>query len=267
MPQITDQIGKSVSLNLLPKRIISLVPSITEYLYDLGLGERVVGITKFCVHPKEWLNVKEIVGGTKQQHLEKIKNLNPDLIIASKEENVKSYIEKLAINCSVYVSDVVDFESAVEMMEDIGMLVGEQKRSEKICDNIRKGIKLSKKANDINDRINVAYCIWKNPWMWAGPDTFISNMLTNCGFKNIIEKERYPEIEMNDIVEVNPKFILLSSEPFPFKAKHLKQLKTEFPQSSFIIVDGKMFSWYGSRMLKAPQYFNSLLEQLKSKLF
>ncbi|SMG35255.1 ABC-type Fe3+-hydroxamate transport system, substrate-binding protein [Marivirga sericea] len=262
MNSLTDQIGNSLNLHAAPKRIICLVPSITEYLFDLGLGERVIGITKFCVHPQEWLKEKEIVGGTKQQHIEKIKNLEPDLIIASKEENVKAYIEKLAKICSVYVSDVSDLDSALEMMKDIGKLVVERDKADKLAVDIKE------QFNDLekpSETIDVAYCIWKKPWMWAGVDTFISNMLSSCGLKNVIQKERYPAIEMNEIVDSQPEFILLSSEPFPFQDQHIKELKAGFPKSTFIIVDGEMFSWYGSRMLKAPSYFNSLLNQLKSK--
>jgi ABC-type Fe3+-hydroxamate transport system substrate-binding protein len=262
MPLIQDQIGNTIKLNTSPARIISLVPSITEYLYDLGLGERVVGITKFCVHPSDWLTEKVVVGGTKQQHLKKIRNLNPDLIIASKEENVKSYVEKLAKNCPVYVSDVSDFESALEMMKDIGELTGEANRAAEITANIRQQFNFLERSTN---SVNVAYCIWKKPWMWAGTDTFISKMMASCGFENVIDAERYPEVDMQEIVEANPDFIFLSSEPFPFQDQHIDELKADFPEANFTIVDGEMFSWYGSRMLKAPEYFASLRDQLKSK--
>ena len=262
MPAIKDQIGNQIDLDNFPIRIICLVPSITEYLFDLGLGEKVVGITKFCVHPKEWLKEKELIGGTKQQHLDKIKRLKPDLIIASKEENVKQYVEKFVKLCPVYVSDVSDFDSALRMMKDIGELADESIKAKEIIKKIHQefdSIQLP------TTKSKVAYCIWKCPWMWAGNDTFISNMLDYSGFKNIITKNRYPEIEISEVVKDNPDYIFLSSEPFPFQEKHIEELKAEFPKANFIIVDGEMFSWYGSRMLKAPQYFNSLLDQLKTE--
>lgn len=262
MTILKDQIGNIVQLESYPNRIISLVPSITEYLFDLGLNERIVGVTKFCVHPKNMLNEKEIIGGTKQQHLDKIKELQPDLIIASKEENVKQYVEKLIKICPVYVSDVNDFDSAIHMMNDIGELTSESEKAEKLIHNINQQFDAIKKPTS---PIKAAYCIWKNPWMWAGTDTFISKMLAYSGFKNIIAKNRYPEIEISEIVKANPDYIFLSSEPFPFQEKHIEELKAEFPNANFIIVDGEMFSWYGSRMIKAPQYFNSLLDQLKTK--
>ncbi|WP_375578597.1 helical backbone metal receptor [Marivirga tractuosa] len=262
MPAIQDQIGNLIELDSKSERIISLVPSITEYLDDLGLDDKVVGITKFCVHPSKWRKEKEIIGGTKQQHLDKIRDLKPDLIIASKEENVKHYVEKLSKICPVYVSDVSDFDSAIKMMTDIVELTGKTTKAEEIISSIRQRFDLIKSPSK---KLKISYCIWKEPWMWAGADTFISQMLSHCGFINIIQKDRYPEIEMSKIVKDNPDYIFLSSEPFPFQEKHIKELKEEFPNANFIIVDGEMFSWYGSRMLKAPQYFNSLLNQIKAE--
>jgi len=262
MPIITDQIGNEVDVKTWPKRIISLVPSITEYLYDLGLDDRLVGITKFCVHPMKWRKEKIIIGGTKQQHLDKIRDLKPELIIANKEENEKSYVEKLSENCPVYVSDVDDFDSALEMMQDIGQLTGELETAEEIIQNIQEQFNSIEKPSG---KINIAYCIWKKPWMWAGSDTFISEMLPYCNFENIVSETRYPEIQMNEIIGKNIDYVFLSSEPFPFQDKHVAELKAEYPHTQFIIVDGEMFSWYGSRMLKAPRYFRSLLDQLKSK--
>ncbi|WKV12374.1 ABC transporter substrate-binding protein [Marivirga harenae] len=262
MVKIQDQIGNHLSLNSKPIRIISLVPSITEFLYDLGLEERVSGITKFCVHPMSWRNEKQIIGGTKQQHLKKIKDLNPDLIIASKEENVKSFVDKLSKNCPVYVSDVTDFSTAIQMMIDIGFLTDTEEKARTITQQIKLDFD---SLHIAHQRKKVAYCIWKNPWMWAGPDTFISKMLSYSGFTNTISKERYPEINMDEIIKENPDYIFLSSEPFPFHTKHIEQLTTTYPKAKFKIVDGEMFSWYGSRMLKAPKYFNSLLHELKSE--
>jgi ABC-type Fe3+-hydroxamate transport system substrate-binding protein len=262
MLSLRDQIGNQIELISSPQRIVSLVPSITEYLYELDLDTRVVGITKFCVHPRKWLNEKEIIGGTKQQHLDKIKKLKPDFIIASKEENIKHYVEKLSKNCPIYVSDVSDFDSALGMMKAIGKLTGKEKNAEEIIQKICFEFDLIKKPTS---KTKVAYCIWKSPWMWAGADTFISKMLGFSGFENIIKSNRYPEIEMDEIVQENPDYIFLSSEPFPFQEKHIEDLKENFPNATFIIVDGEIFSWYGSRMLKAPKYFNSLIHQLEAE--
>jgi ABC-type Fe3+-hydroxamate transport system substrate-binding protein len=262
MVEIKDQIGNQLKLISDPTRIVSLVPSITEFLYDLGLDEKVVGITKFCVHPEEWRNEKEIIGGTKQQNLKKIKELNPDLVIASKEENVKTYVEKLSKYCPVYVSDVKDFDSAIHMMNDVGVLTNKNTKAIEIIQDIKRKFELLIKPTQ---KTKVVYCIWKKPWMWAGSDTFISNMLRYAGFENLISSERYPEIDMKETIKENPDYIFLSSEPYPFKEKHIEELNAEFPKLRFKIVDGEMFSWYGSRMLKAPEYFNSLIQDFKSE--
>jgi len=263
MALLHDQIGNQIELEEKPLRIVCLVPSITEYLYDLGLDDRVVGITKFCVHPVQWRKEKQIIGGTKQQNLDEIRSLQPDLIIASKEENVKSYIVKLWEHCPVYVSDVDDLTSAIDMMKDVAVLTGKEKEGDEITQAILQKFNLLKSQAD--NLIEVSYCIWRNPWMWAGTDTFISKMLSYAGFKNVISTFRYPEIEMSEMIAQKPEYIFLSSEPFPFGEPHIDELKEKYPDSKFIIVDGEMFSWYGSRMLKAPDYFNSLFNKLKTK--
>lgn len=261
MISLKDQIDKLIEVPAYPHTIISLVPSITEYLSDLGLDKRVVGITKFCVHPKQWRSEKTIIGGTKQQDLEKVRELNPTLIIASKEENEKHYVEMLSDICPVYTSDVIDLESALQMMSDIGVLTGTTKKADEITRDIQKLFEVIEKPKQ---QVKVAYCIWKKPWMWAGADTYISKMLTYCGLENIVQSDRYPEVEIAEMVERAPDYIFLSTEPYPFQAKHIEELSIEFPNAKFVLVDGEMFSWYGSRMLQVPAYFSLVLNQLKS---
>lgn len=262
MISLYDQIDKRIELSTHPKTIISLVPSITEYLYDLGLGERVVGITKFCVHPMEWRKTKTIIGGTKKQDLEKVRALNPTLIIASKEENEKQYVEMLSEICPVYTSDVVDYDTAQQMMKDIGTLTGMRQKADGITNEIDNLFRTIEKPTS---ETTVAYCIWKEPWMWAGSDTYISKMLAYAGLANIVSTERYPEVEIAEMVERAPDFIFVSTEPYPFQQKHIEELSSKYPKAKFILVDGEMFSWYGSRMLQVPAYLNSVLKQLKSK--
>jgi len=257
-----DQIGNSIELHSTPKRIISLVPSITEFLSDINLDKEVVGITKFCVHPKTWLKEKAVVGGTKQQHIDQIKDLKPDLIIANKEENTKDYVDQLADICPIYVSEVNDFDSSIEMMLSIGKITDKEDESNRLVEYIKKEFD---SLSIPNQQTKVAYCIWKNPWMWAGSANYISNMLELCGFKNVIDIHRYPEISMDDIINKKPELVFLSSEPFPFKEEHISELKKEYPNTNFKIVDGEMFSWYGSRMLKLPNYAQLLLSEIESE--
>jgi len=260
MPVFTDQTGRTVSITS-AKRIVSLVPSQTELLSDLGLNEAVVGITKFCVHPEEWFRNKTRVGGTKQVKMDIIHRLQPDLIIANKEENVKEQIEELAKHYPVWVSDVSKLEDAYEMIEQIGIITGKQNASTRIADRIQENFS---GLLTPDSRLLTAYLIWQNPYMAAGGDTFIHSMLQAAGFENIFKNEtRYPETGISGLKTANCQQILLSSEPFPFKQEHIDELQRYLPGTKILLVDGEMFSWYGSRLQYAPAYFCKLQNELK----
>lgn len=249
-----DQLGREVEISRKPKRIISLVPSQTELLFDLGLEERVVGITKFCVHPEEWFRTKTRVGGTKKLHFDVIRGLNPDLIIANKEENNREDIEALEKDFSVWLSDVNDLDSALEMIQSIAEITDSE--AFQWIDKIETGFA---ELKPLNSSKRVLYLIWKNPFIAAGSNTFINDMLERCGFENVISQTRYPELTEQQILELNPEVVLLSSEPFPFKEKHIKELQELLPNAIVKLVDGEIFSWYGSRLKLAPFYFSELI--------
>jgi ABC-type Fe3+-hydroxamate transport system substrate-binding protein len=255
---IHDQIGNRVTMNGPAKRIVSLVPSQTRYLADLGLDEEVVGITKFCVHPQTWLKEKRIVGGTKKLHLNRIHELQPDLIIANKEENIQLDIETLMQHYPVYVSDVANLSDSLSMMRDLGELTDRRGEAERICNEIQE--RFRDLTPDSTSR-KVLYFIWKKPWMVAGRGTFIDAMLSHCGWTNVCEAERYPEWDMSNNQDVD--LVLLSSEPFPFKEKHIREVQELFPHAQVAVIDGEMFSWYGSALLEAPAYFAGLIQKVK----
>lgn len=259
----TDQLNRKLELSSKPIRIISLVPSQTELLYDLGLRDEVVGITKFCVHPEEWFRSKTRVGGTKKYDLEKIKALNPDLIIGNKEENEKEQIEELMKNYNVWMSDIYTLKDAYDMITRIGTLVGKQQEATTLKLKIESEFNQFQQPTTNNQQL-VSYFIWNKPYMVAGNNTFINEMLKVCGFKNVFETIRYPEITAEQIAKTNPEIILLSSEPYPFKEKHIQEFKAICPNAKVLIVDGEIFSWYGSRLLKAPAYFKQLIESIAS---
>lgn len=262
MTQYIDQLGRTIELKKTSKRIISLVPSQTELLYDLGLDEEVIGITKFCVYPEHWFKTKTRVGGTKQLHLEKIKGLQPDLIIANKEENAQSQIEELAIGFPVWVSDVNNLNDALEMIESIGEIVNKVSKAKEITGQIKTSFAQLKTQNS---QLKTCYLIWKDPYMTIGGDTFINDMLSYSGFENLFRHQtRYPEITVEQLQTLNYQLLLLSSEPFPFKQKHIDELQPLLPNTKIILVDGEMFSWYGSRLLKVPAYFQQLQNQVLS---
>lgn len=256
MPTVKDQMGRKVNVPEAPLRIISLVPSQTELLYDLGLGSEVVGITKFCVYPQEWRKEKTIVGGTKQVHFDIIDQLQPDLIIGNKEENEEGFITELAKKYPVWMSDISNLNEALDMIEMIGDLTAKEKEAEAIVVDILSGFA------ELEERYvpakKAVYLIWKGPYMAAGQGTFINEMLKVAGFENQVKKDRYPELIVQEIKDLATEVVLLSSEPYPFKDEHIEELKAELPNVEVRLVDGEMFSWYGSRLVKAPAYFKSL---------
>lgn len=269
MPVFKDQTGRTISIDKVPQRIISLVPSQTELLSDLGLDKEVVGITKFCVHPDEWFRSKKRVGGTKQLKMDIIHQLQPDLIIANKEENVKEQIEELSTGPSgekhypVWVSDVNDLDDAHEMIEQIGSITNKAEQASEIILRIKENFA---RLPTPDSRLQTCYLIWQNPYMAAGGDTFIHSMMAAAGFKNIFgNKKRYPEVTIAELQTANCKLLLLSSEPFPFKQKHIDELQPLLPETKIMLVDGEMFSWYGSRLLQAPDYFNQLYNVVGSR--
>lgn len=267
MSVYVDQLHRKLDLPSTPKRIISLVPSQSEFLWDLGLRDELIGITKFCIHPEEMFRSKTRVGGTKEINFEKIAALKPDLIIGNKEENEQEQILELMKHYPVWMSDIKDLKSAYEMMVNLGELVGKREKAAEIKLTIEYGFNTfiaernhSKQQTGNNKR--VAYLIWQHPFMVAGANTFIDHLLSICGLENIFSDARYPEISMNELANKNPDLIFLSSEPYPFKEKHLHDFSEKCPMAKTILVDGEMFSWYGSRLLDAPAYFRGLLNSI-----
>lgn len=314
MLSCTDQLGRIISISGKPQRIISLVPSQTELLFDLGLEKEVVGITKFCVHPAEWLRNKTIIGGTKTVKLEVIHKLRPDLIIANKEENVQAQVEELAKHYPVWVSEVNTLANALHMISELGRITNTNEKATIIIKEIEQRFNeleiikaklkepgISKKElkkespieggkenqDNLIQRFNkitglplkgsaltppdsnpatnnsTAYLIWKDPYMTAGGDTFINDMLRYCGLSNAFSfLSRYPVISIDQLLTSHLRYLFLSSEPYPFSSKHIKELQQQLPAAKIILVNGEMFSWYGSRLLQSPLYFKELMKQL-----
>lgn len=262
---VTDQMHRSVHIPDQPQRIISLVPSQTEFLHDIGLGDRVVGITKFCIHPEEWFRSKTHVGGTKQLNLEKIRSLQPDLIIGNKEENDREQIEALEKEFPVWMSDVRSLHDAVLMMQWIGEITGASDKAIPLIKRILEGFREYELPEDL---LTAAYFIWRDPLMVVGDDNFISDMMLRAGFINSFNdvEERYKTIDPQEVLDRYTDILLLSSEPFPFKEQHVKEFEEMHAGTPAVLVDGEMFSWYGSRLLKAPAYFKELHDRLAGKL-
>jgi ABC-type Fe3+-hydroxamate transport system substrate-binding protein len=259
MPAFTDQLGRSIMLDRPPSRIISFVPSQTELLYDLGAN--VIGITKFCVHPTSWFRELPRIGGTKDIRPEKIAALQPDLIIANKEENNRDQIEALATQYPVWISDIRNLTDALAMIRSVGELVAQPQKAQSLAANIEKGFN---ELRPLTHPLHTAYLIWRTEsprasitWMTVGGDTFIHDMLQRCGFTNLFAAQsRYPTVDIAALTDCD--LVLLSSEPYPFRDRHLQEIQTRLPNAIIRFVDGQLFSWYGSRLLQAPAYFQNL---------
>jgi ABC-type Fe3+-hydroxamate transport system substrate-binding protein len=251
-----DQIGREVPLKRPIQRVISLVPSQTELLFDLGIGDCVVGRTRFCIHPKEVKGVRAI-GGTKNPDLKAIKNLNPDLVIANKEENRKEDIKALANDFPVWVSDVKDLPSCLDMISSLGKILERSAEAASINQSIQEGF--ASLGNSFTEPIPCAYLIWRKPFMVAGGDTFISRIMESADLKNVFDDElRYPEKSVEALIDSGAKVFLLSSEPYRFRQQHVTELEAALPGAKGILVDGELFSWYGSRIALAPAYLKEL---------
>lgn len=254
---VIDQMGRCVEVPVSPRRIISLVPSQTELLASLGLEEEVVGITKFCVHPRRWYHSKTKIGGTKQLRMEVVERLQPDLIIGNKEENEKAQIEALEKRYPVWMSDIETIADALEMIEGVGALVGRHSESRQLREEIAAAWQKVHRRAAVLPHRRVLYLIWRKPYMAAGSNTFINEVLHFLGFENVCRQARYPAVELP--MQAEPDWVLLSSEPYPFKEKHMDEVRRLCPKAKVVLVDGEMFSWYGSRMREAPAYFEQLV--------
>lgn len=264
MKTLTDQIGTIHTFETSPKRIVSLVPSQTELLFDLGQEAKIIGITKFCVHPFHFKSTKKIIGGTKKVHFEKIRLLLPDVIIANKEENTKEIVEELSKICPVWVSDIITVEDNLQMIADFGKLLDCRTEAQKWTDKIEFAYRDFQQFIKDKPTKKVAYFIWANPYMVAGNDTFINEMLKLNNFQNIYQdKGRYPEIELKKMrLKGDPDCVFLSSEPFPFADEHAFEIGRFTHHAKTVFVDGEMFSWYGTRLVKAFEYFKILHQKI-----
>ena len=257
---VTDQLGRRVAVPFPPRRIVSLVPSQTELLFDLGLGEQVVGVTKFCIHPTKARTRTTIIGGTKNFDFDKITALKPDLVIGNKEENNRDGVEQLATKYPVWLSDISNLPEALDMVRRVGFIVGAKERATALAAEIEASFAaLATPQASSAAAESVAYFIWRKPYMAAATGTFIDDMLHRTGFANAFAGlRRYPEISAAQLAAAAPQRIFLSSEPYPFAAKHVAEFQAICPAAKVDVVDGELFSWYGSRLRKSAAYFNQL---------
>jgi ABC-type Fe3+-hydroxamate transport system substrate-binding protein len=262
---ITDHLGRQVDLPQLPQRIVSLCPSQTETLVTLGVGARLVGRTRFCIHPKAEMKKVKNIGGTKLVDFDRLRALKPDLIIGEKEENTAEMVAALEAEWPVFVTDVKDLESSQRMVLDLGTITGTESEAAKLVAQIQASYEA---ICPLPRPVSCLYLIWKDPWMAVGADTFIDSVLKKCGFHNVAAslEGRYPIVTKETFQGKMPEIVLLSSEPYPFTNTHVVDVQSLVPSSVLRIVDGEMFSWYGSHMVGVENYLNLVLQDAAASL-
>lgn len=254
--ELTDHLGRKVVLPESPKRIISICPAITETLFSLGLEKEIVGRTKYCIFPKGIVDQVQIVGGTKEINFEKVKEIQPDLIFAEKEENTEEIVLELEKIAPVFVLEVKSIQNAYRFITTLGEVTATTMTAKLLLTACQKSFQ------SIKSRENgkAAYVIWRKPYMVVGGTTYINDVLQVMGFENPFtnEESRYPTVTNEQLTNANLDKLFLASEPFPFQQKHLAEFQAFLPNTEIILVDGEMF-WYGSRMLVAGEYLAELV--------
>ncbi|MEI4770630.1 helical backbone metal receptor [Psychrobacillus sp. FJAT-51614] len=256
---LNDHLGREVKITAPPKRIVSICPAITETLFALGLDNEIIGRTKYCIFPKKTVDKVEIVGGTKEVNEEKIRGLQPDLILAEKEENTKEIVQALEKIAPVFVLEVQSIKDAYRFIKTLGLLTNKEQKA----DEIIASCKASFPATPVGNIKKAAYAIWRKPYMVVGGTTYINDVLYTLGFHNPFEKvgSRYPSVTKEEFAKSNLDVLLLASEPFPFQEKHIAEFQDFLPNTKIILVDGEMF-WYGAKMITAGPYLKELIENI-----
>lgn len=245
-------------------RLVSLCPSLTELVFDLGRGPDLVGITEWCVHPKDGVARVEKVGGTKNPKVARIVELRPDLVLMNDEENRHEDADALgAAGVRILSSLPRDCAGTAEMVRAIGAALEREEVAERIAQDIEARSARVRAAAKGRAPVRFAYLIWRKPWMAASADTFASALLAQAGGTNVFASrtERYPEITPEELARVAPERVFLCTEPFPFEAKHVEELAqlTGLSRDCFVIADGEYLSWHGSRTPAGIDYAERLL--------
>jgi len=254
-----DDLGYQVMIPDQPRRIISLCPSITETLFELGAGKQVAGLTSYCIHPYKKTKKKTKIGGPRNPDIPGILDLDPDLVITSREENRQEDVDILRKKLPVITFDVKSIESSRNMILKLGLITWRLKPA---MNYVQKLDKLLHIKAPLHEAYSVLYLVWKDPWMAAGHGNYICDLMKSQGFINVLPEHsrRYPVIHPAEIVQ--PDFIFLSSEPFPFNSEHLEETSIIFGGTKTVLVDGEMFGWYGTRIIRAIPYIRALRKKI-----
>ena len=275
--QMVDAIGRVHALARADARIVSLVPSVTELLFALGIGDRLVGRTGFCIHPKDNINTVPKVGGTKSVDIQRIRELAPTHLIVNIDENEKPTIDQLAnFIPNVIVTHPLGPLDNLPLYRLLGGIFGREDRAAELCEAFQKAYINAVGACADLPRERVLYLIWKSPWMTVSRDTYVSRTLAAVGWDTveIKSKDRYPKIEFTTELVSRVDRVLLSSEPYAFRERHLDEIRQAIAAANHFfvptaleevesplkvsLIDGEMTSWYGSRAIEGMKYLSRL---------
>ncbi len=260
--KITDDLGRTFSFKKPPRRIISLCPSVSETLLDLGLEGFLAGRTDYCIHPQNKIESIPGVGGPKSVSIQLLQSLCPDIIIAVKEENDKKTLENLAaLNYKCFIFDVNNFSDALNMIEKIGVIFNVEDRAQTMTEGIKKGFE---GIGQVLKKLNFIYMTWSSPYIAAGTGNYINSLITGLGFNNCLSKHinRYVRLSLGELKKLSPDIVFLPSEPYNYTLYDKLKFEKIFPSARAVLVDGEMFCWYGSRMLKAAPYIKNLIKEI-----
>jgi len=264
---VRDAFGQPFEMAEPARRVISLVPSITEIFFSLGVGDQLVGVTKFCTEPPEEVAGKPKVGGQKNPRVEAIIDLKPDLVVANVEENRKEHVEAMqAAGLQVLVTYPRTVREGIQLIRDLGVLTDALAPAEAIAARCEATLGEVEHTTAGRSPVRVFCPIWRNPYMTINRDTFVNDMLRACSGENIFldHPERYPTVNLGEVAARKPEVILLPDEPFPFGEKHLADFLAleEVPAvraGRLHLLDGKVLSWYGPRIAESLCTLSRLL--------
>lgn len=262
-----DALGRTLEVKSPPRRIVSLVPSLTEALFVLGVGEAVVGVSDFCVEPREAVAAKTKVGGTKALDVARVLSLRPDLVVASAEENRREDIRALVqAGLPVFVTLPTTVAGAIDLLEQLAGMTGAVEAGARVVAEARETLAGVEAANEGRQPVRTFCPIWRNPWMTIGPDTYMHDFVTVCGGDNVfgLRHERYPRVQLSEMAERDPEVVLLPDEPYRFEFKHVSEISA-FREVSAVrdgriyLLEGKHLCWYGPRIAGSLRYVSGLM--------
>lgn len=253
-----DASGVALEIARPPRRIVCLIPSTTELLCELGLADAIVGITAYCIEPRDVVRTKRKVGGEKNPDLDAIRALAPDLVIANVEENLRDHVETLrAWNVPVWVTYPRTVLDTIAFVRETGAVTGTEARAGALADELASLYEATRAATAARPAVPVFYPIWRDPYMTIGRDTYIHDVLATVGARNVFgDRERYPTVTLEEMAARSPAVIVLPDEPFRFRRAHVKDFEA-FPDVPAVrdgrihLMDGKIFCWHGPRLAEA----------------